>query len=519
MNNSLTDLIGRFAGRNVLVLGEAMLDTYLEGTSDRLCREAPVPIVALSSRRDAPGGAANAALNAHALGASVRFLSVVGSDAEGARLRRLLHERGLNVDDLREGPSRSTLAKTRVLAASQLLLRFDQGSTGPIDPATEEAVIERLVEWFPRSDAVIISDYGYGILTPRVIAALAELQLRAPRVVVADSKDLTAYRGVGLTAVKPNYEEAVWLIGSPSSNDGDSRIGRMAADGARILEVTGARIAAVTLDSEGALVFERDRPPYRTYAQPAPHARAAGAGDTFLAALALGLAAGGDTTAAAELASAAASVVVRQEGTVPCTASDLRDQIDVGDKLVSNRLRLAELRDSYRRAGRRVVFTNGCFDILHRGHITYLSRAKALGDLLIVGVNSDESIRRLKGPSRPINSLDDRVQVLAALSCIDHVVPFDEDTPCRLIEVVRPDVFAKGGDYTRDRLPEAELVESLGGVVRILSFIADRSTTDIIERIRRADPGGEPGMPRAQAAADDLRTTAAAAASAKDDSG
>ena len=215
------------------------------------------------------------------------------------------------------------------------------------------------------------------------------------------------------------------------------------------------------------------------------HSRAAGAGDTFLAAMALGLAAGGDTTAAAELASAAASVVVGQEGTVSCSADDLRDQVAAGDKLVSNRARLAELRDAHRRAGRRVVFTNGCFDILHRGHITYLGRAKALGDILIVGVNSDEGIRRLKGPSRPINTLEDRIQVLAALSCVDHVIPFDEDTPCRLVEVVRPDIFVKGGDYTRDRLPEAELVESLGGAVRILPFIADRSTTDIIERIRR----------------------------------
>ncbi len=205
--------------------------------------------------------------------------------------------------------------------------------------------------------------------------------------------------------------------------------------------------------------------------------------------MALGLAAGGDTTAAAELASAAASVVVGQEGTVSCSADDLRDQVAAGDKLVSNRARLAELRDAHRRAGRRVVFTNGCFDILHRGHITYLGRAKALGDILIVGVNSDEGIRRLKGPSRPINTLEDRIQVLAALSCVDHVIPFDEDTPCQLIEVVRPDIFVKGGDYTRDRLPEAELVESLGGVVRILPFIADRSTTDIIERIRRTSQG------------------------------
>src|SRR5262249_45438142 len=302
-------------------------------------------------------------------------------------------------------------------------------------------------------------------------------------------KDLAAYSGVGLTAVKLNYEEALRLIGRPTTDDVVSWVERMVADGARILDVTGARIVAVTLDTEGALVFERDRFLYWTYATPVQHSRAAGAGDTFLAALALALAAGGDTTVATELASAAASVVVGQEGTVPCSAHDLRDQVAAGDKLISNRGRMAELRQSHRRAGRRVVFTNGCFDILHRGHITYLSRAKALGHILNAGLNTGDGSRRLKGPSRPINALDDRLQVLAALSCVDHVIPFDEDTPSRLIEVVRPDIFVKGGDYTRDRLPEAEVVESLGGVVRILPFIADRSTTDIIERIRRASLG------------------------------
>jgi D-beta-D-heptose 7-phosphate kinase/D-beta-D-heptose 1-phosphate adenosyltransferase len=493
MSNSLTELVDRFAGREVVVLGEAMLDIYLSGTGARLCREAPVPIVAVDDRRDAPGGAANAAVNARALGAQVRFLSVVGADPEGARLREILQERGIPTDEMQEDPTRQTLVKTRVSMASQLLLRFDRGTTGPVDPTAERGLIDRLGELFPRLDAVVVSDYGYGILTPRVIAALGGLQRTHRRVIVADSKDLAAYRDVGLTAVKPNYEEAVRLIGTASIDRSGPRVDRMAAQGARLLDVTGARIVAVTLDTEGALVFERDRDMYRTYSRAVPHSRAAGAGDTFLAAMALGLASGGETTAAAELASAAASVVVGQEGTVSCTADDLRDQVAAGDKLVSNRARLAELREAHRRAGRRVVFTNGCFDILHRGHITYLSRAKALGDVLIVGVNSDDGIRRLKGPSRPINTLEDRIHVLAALSCIDHVIPFDEDTPCRLVEVVRPDIFVKGGDYTRDRLPEAELVESFGGVVRILPFIADRSTTDIIERIRRTDrdaPGG-----------------------------
>ncbi|HWE39405.1 MAG TPA: D-glycero-beta-D-manno-heptose 1-phosphate adenylyltransferase [Isosphaeraceae bacterium] len=494
MKTALRPWIDAFAGLEVTVIGEAMLDTYLEGTSGRLCREAPVPIVALSGRRDAPGGAANTAANARALGAKVRLISVVGDDPEGAVLRRLLADRGVIVDELLADPGRTTLAKNRVVAGSQLLVRFDQGSTGPIGPEAEEHILRRLAEAVPRSDAVIISDYGYGILTPRVVAALASLQAEAPRVMVADSKDLAAYRAVGLSAVKPNFGEAAPLLGLDPDEVAGPRAERVALHGARLLEATGARIAAVTLDTEGALVFERGRPPYRTFARPAPHARAAGAGDTFLAAMALGLAAGADAPAAAELASAAAAVVVGRDGTAACNADDLRDRLDLDRAPRDDRARLADFLDDCRRLGRRIVFTNGCFDILHRGHVTYLNRARALGDVLVVGVNSDAGIRRLKGPGRPINTLEDRVQVLEALSCVDFVVPFDDDVPFELIRAVRPDVFVKGGDYTRERLPEAGLVERLGGVVEILPLVADRSTTNLIERIRVTVGDGVPAL-------------------------
>jgi D-beta-D-heptose 7-phosphate kinase/D-beta-D-heptose 1-phosphate adenosyltransferase len=251
---------------------------------------------------------------------------------------------------------------------------------------------------------------------------------------------------------------------------------------------------AVTLDTEGALVFERGRPAYRTYARPTPPSRAAGAGDTFVAALALALAAGGHTPAAVEVASAAASIVVGTDGTSVCGQEQLSEYFTAVSKTLHSVDRLAARAAFHHEQGRRIVFTNGCFDILHRGHITYLNRAKALGDLLVVGINSDESVRRLKGSGRPINGLEDRVQVLAALSCIDHIVPFDGDTPEELIRAIRPDVFVKGGDYTIEQLPEAGLVEQLGGTVQLLPFVEDRSTTGIIERIRRAEyprAGGE----------------------------
>jgi D-beta-D-heptose 7-phosphate kinase / D-beta-D-heptose 1-phosphate adenosyltransferase len=484
-------LIASFGGLNVLVIGEAMLDRYLIGTAGMLCREAPVPLVRLTEQVDAPGGAANAATNVRGLGGRVSFLSVVGHDAEGHRLHHLLSERGVDVDSLLAHPQRRTLAKQRVLSGSQLLVRFDQGSTDAVDPATERALLARLVELFPRYDALIISDYGYGILTPRMIAALAKLQARDPRVVVVDSKNLAAYRDVGVTAVKPNYAEALGLLGLPCGDEPGSRAAQIVARSEQLLEITGARLAAITLDTEGAVVVERGGLPYRTYTRPARHSNAVGAGDTFLSALALALAAGADTPAAAEIASAAAAIVVGEDGTATCSADSLRAALSTTAKVATDRADLAARVATYRRQGRRLVFTNGCFDILHRGHITYLSRAQALGDILIVGVNSDAGVRWLKGPHRPINPLEDRLQVLAALSCVDEIIAFDEETPAELIRVLRPHVFVKGGDYTRATLPEAPLVEAFGGVVEILSYLPDHSTTGIIARIRAssAEPG------------------------------
>jgi D-beta-D-heptose 7-phosphate kinase/D-beta-D-heptose 1-phosphate adenosyltransferase len=401
-------------------------------------------------------------------------------------------------------PGRRTLAKHRVVSAGQLLLRFDQGSTEAVDAACERVLIDRLRALAPRCDAVIVSDYAYGVVGARVIDALAAIQASAPRVVVVDSRDVRQYRRVHATAIKPNYNEALKLLREQAVEGPDARAEQIARHGERLLSMTGARSGAITLDADGAIMFERGVPPYRTYARPMRNSRATGAGDTFVSALSAALAAGASTTAAAEVASAAAAVVVGKDGTAVCSALELREQLALEDKVVSDTARFAQRMRFLRAQGKRVVFTNGCFDILHRGHITYLNRAKALGDVLVVGVNSDASVRRLKGESRPVNPLDDRIQVLEALSCIDHVVAFDDDTPIELLRAVQPDVYAKGGDYTRDTLPETPVVEALGGVVHILPYLEERSTTGVIERIKdlheepkasRRAHGGEHGRP------------------------
>jgi D-beta-D-heptose 7-phosphate kinase / D-beta-D-heptose 1-phosphate adenosyltransferase len=482
MTEPLLDLIDAFAGLRVLVIGEAMLDSYLIGTTTRLCREAPVPIVALDERDDVPGGAANAAVNVASLGGSARFLSVIGDDAEGALLRDALETRGVPTETLIVEEGRRTLTKHRVVAASQVLVRFDQGDTGSIRAATEDALIGHLSDHFRHCDAVLISDYGYGILTPRVIETLAALRAASPRPIIVDAKHLPQYRALGPTAIKPSYEEAARLLGLNASAD-ESRADQIAARGERLLGVTGARIAAVTLDTDGAIVIERGRPAYRIPARPSTHARAIGAGDTFVGALALSLAAGADAHTAADVAAAAAAIAVSMDGTAACTHEALREHVADSDKYLPDLARLLRSVEWYRVHGKRIVFTNGCFDILHRGHVALLNRARALGDLLIVGINTDESVARLKGPHRPINPLDDRAQVLAGLGCVDYVVPFAEQTPDALIRAIRPDLFVKGGDYSRDTLPETAVVESLGGIVHILPFIDDRSTTRVIERI------------------------------------
>lgn len=497
MSAAFRERIAGFSRLRVLVVGEAMLDSYLHGAANRLCREAPVPVVSLERRVDEPGGAANTAVNVRSLGAQVSFLSVIGDDPEGELLQAALERRGIRTDHLLRRHARRTLAKHRVLAGSQLVVRFDQGSTEPLDARTERALIARLQDFFPRCDAVIVSDYCYGILTPRVIEALAALQARDPRVLVVDARDLRSYRLAGATAVKPNYEEALRLMGQPGDDVPRDRVGWVGGKGDRLLEASGAGIVAATLDVDGALLFERRSAPYRTYTRPAASTRATGAGDTFTATFALALAGDAQPPEAAELAAAAAAIVVAQDGTTACAAAALQEWFGATTKYARSPEALLARIEFYRQQGRRIVFTNGCFDILHRGHVTFLTRAKALGDVLIVGLNSNASIARLKGRERPINTLEDRAQVLAALSCVDHLIAFDDDTPVPLIGEIKPDVFVKGGDYSRERLPEAPLVEALGGEVCILPYHERFSTTKVISKIRAAggvvDVAGDAG--------------------------
>jgi rfaE bifunctional protein kinase chain/domain/rfaE bifunctional protein nucleotidyltransferase chain/domain len=460
----------------IAVVGDALLDGWLCGSSTRLCREAPAPVVDITSRADRPGGAANTAANLAALGAEAMLIAVTGADADGVTLRRELDACGVRTDAMLVEHGRRTVAKRRVVAGDQLVARFDEGTTGPVRPSTARALAGVLREVVPRCDAVLVCDYGSGTLTEEVRSELRRLRERIP-LLVADAHDLGPWAAVRPDVVTPNAGEAAALVGSAGRVDPERHAGELR-------KATGASLVVVTLDREGAVLLPSDGPVHRTWALPAPESQASGAGDTFVAALTMALAGRLPAAVGVEFAQAAADVVVSRPGTSVCTTAQLSGRLGGFRTSLLGHDELAAVVAAHRQAGRRIVFTNGCFDVLHRGHIAYLNQAKRLGDVLVVAVNDDDSVRRLKGPGRPVNSASDRAAVLAALSCVDHVTTFAADTTSGLITRLRPDVYAKGGDYTPEMLPETPAVRAYGGEVRILDYLPDRSTTAVLQRIR-----------------------------------
>jgi D-beta-D-heptose 7-phosphate kinase / D-beta-D-heptose 1-phosphate adenosyltransferase len=318
-------LIDDFPRLKVAIVGDALLDGYLDGAFSGVCREGPVPVMTVHQQTYAPGGAGNTASNVAGLGAQAILLSAIGTDCEGERLCKALEARGVNTKYLIRAPGRRTVTKYRVRAASQMLLRLDQGTGDPLDPGTEHALIANVLDLFSTCDAVVVSDYGYGIVTPGLIKALGALHARLHRILIVDSRHhLAAFRSIGVTAVKPNYAEAMRLLEELDPAPAVGRIEALAGRGQSLLEMTGARLVVVTVDADGAMMFERGGSVHRARGSSRKEARATGAGDTFVSALALALAAGAATITAVEFASAAAAVVVEQDDGVACSALALR---------------------------------------------------------------------------------------------------------------------------------------------------------------------------------------------------
>jgi D-beta-D-heptose 7-phosphate kinase / D-beta-D-heptose 1-phosphate adenosyltransferase len=492
------DVVRRFRHLRALAIGDAMLDTYLEGTAARLCTEGPVPVVRKTAERRVPGGAANAAANLRALGAEVLFVGVVGTDIAGSILRMALRERGVDDRWLVADEGASTLHKMRILADGQYVVRFDDEEPHAYAAESERRLIARLDEAWPHADVVVVSDYGYGALSDRVIARMRELRADHPRPLLVDSKALRRFRTLGATIITPNQLEARLVVAPdgmshPLPRQEGGALAEVEHLGRELLALIDAEHAAITMASDGVMLVGREGPALHVPAHRVPHAYDVGAGDSFAAALALALGAGADTADAARIACDAAGIAVTRRWTSVVPHHELLQRVSLrddastanaaGDGRQRALARLVARLDYARQAGKTIVFTNGVFDILHAGHVTFLREAKALGDLLVVGVNSDQGAQRLKGKNRPINSEHDRLALVAALDAVDDAILFDEETPAALIRLLRPDVHVKGGDYADEALPEAEAVREVGGRVVIVPLAGSLSTTRVIERI------------------------------------
>lgn len=485
----LASAVTRWQGLRVLVLGDALLDDWRYGEPDRLCREAPVPVVAVERTEYFPGGAANTAVNIAALGGCPVLVAPVGDDPEGAWLRHRLAEAGVETYPVVVS-GWHTPTKRRVVAGDQLVVRLDDGP-GQFLPPSARRTLLALVEaaMSPPPAAVVLCDYGYGALSTGLRRWLREHRPDLP-VVAVDAHQLQRWADLHPTLVTPSFAEALDVLdaGDDAFTSPGDRARFVESRSAEFFDRTGAHLAAVTLDSDGAVALSPGRPPVRTTARPAAASHAVGAGDAYLAALTLAVTAGAELPEAAQLAQLAATNAINGPRTCICCRDDLLTALPADEPRLAGRVLdadgLVQRLRAERSRGARVVFTNGCFDVLHAGHVGFLAQARSLGDVLVVAVNSDESVRRLKGADRPVNAEDDRTVVLSALSCVDYVTVFDEATPARLIELVRPDVYVKGGDYRPDLLPEGPLVERLGGQVQILDYLPDRSTSAVIERIR-----------------------------------
>ncbi|WP_295855607.1 D-glycero-beta-D-manno-heptose 1-phosphate adenylyltransferase [uncultured Microbacterium sp.] len=477
MTDDILDALRRRPPR-VTVVGDVILDRWVRGTVRRVSREAPVPVVDARTVETSAGGAANTAVNLAGLGARVELVSVVGRDAEGAELVRLLETHGVGVSGVVRTADGVTATKTRVVGEDQVLVRVDRAPTAA-PPGALDAALAAIAD----VDALLVCDYGGGLFDDASAERMSLLNAR-PGLVLVDAHDVARWAMLRPDVVTPNALEAERLLGellTPPRRDA------VASAAARILSAAGSATAVVTLDAEGTVVLEGGRATGRTRAVPAAEQHASGAGDTFAAALALALCVGVSLPDAAAFAQRAAYVVVGRPGTAVCTTADL----EVGPSLLDH-AELARRVDEERARGRRIVFANGCFDLIHRGHTSHLHQAKACGDVLVVALNDDASVRRLKGEGRPVNPLAERAAVLHELGCVDFVTAFDEDSPVSLIERLRPEIYTKGGDYTAEMVPEADAVRRYGGEVRILDYLPHRSTTATMERIiaGRAPGGG-----------------------------
>ena len=479
----------------VLVVGDVMCDVYLWGTIERISPEAPVPILTCQDRQYVLGGAANVAANLRALGCRVRLLGVVGTDTAGQRVRELLHQQGIADTWLLDDAQRPTTEKTRLMAHQQQVLRLDQESRAPLAPHLAAQIVQTGNTLLAEVDGVICSDYAKGVCVASVLAPLFAAARAAGRPIIVDPKvrDFALYRGA--TVLTPNVAEVERASGSTVDQP------EVLAQAVQtLLQHSQAEAMLVTRGKEGLSLFHPPQAAVHIAARARDVFDMTGAGDTVTAVFTMALLTGCSMVEAARVANMAAGIVVGKLGTAVVLPEELRTALREepfpGSRKIVPRESLAMVVQAHRQRGERIVFTNGCFDLLHVGHIHYLQHARALGERLIVGLNDDASVHRLKGEGRPVMPQDERGRILAALTCVDYVTTFSESTPLALIQLVRPDILVKGGDYTPDTVVGRDVVEAYGGIVHIAPYVSGVSTTALVETIMQrhsnnlSQPGG-----------------------------
>lgn len=478
----LETLFAHTAEIHCLVVGDLMLDEYLWGRADRISPEAPVQVVDVIREELRLGGAGNVVHNLVALGAQVSVCSVVGDDQNGQELLGKFSHHHIDTKAIFLDPERRTSRKTRVVAANQQIVRIDRESRETLPEVFERRVCLWIEAHAIEFKVIVLSDYNKGVLTPAIIASAISAAASVGIPVLVDPKGTDYSRYSGATLLTPNRKEAEAASGI-SINDAASLTKAAAA----LMAASGLKHLLITRSEEGMSLFSQGGEIVHIPTVAREVFDVSGAGDTVLATLAVGIASGLSMAESARLANIAAGIAVGKLGTSIVTPQEIIDTVSLAHKDSHAKIKsldvLTTLIAMEKGRGKRIVFTNGCFDLLHVGHVKYLQKARNLGDILVLGLNSDASVRRLKGPKRPLIDQDERAHLLAALDCIDYVTVFDEDTPLELIKALKPHILAKGGDYSLDGVVGKEIVESYGGRVELVTFVDGKSTTNIIDRI------------------------------------
>jgi D-beta-D-heptose 7-phosphate kinase/D-beta-D-heptose 1-phosphate adenosyltransferase len=479
----LAAIVRSFHSARVLVIGDVILDRYVTGVVHRLSPEAPIPVLRPANNHSTLGGAANVALNIATLGGHAILVGVIGQDAAGDEVERLAGATPGIASALVRIADRPTTSKTRFMTGSHQLLRLDEETTAPLDQPGLQAVMAAVERSLGAADVIILSDYAKGVLCDGVLDAVLARAAEAGKLVIADPKrpDFAAYRGAAI--LTPNEHEVRVATRIEADHDAEAdRAGRVA------LDATGGEAVLVTRSAKGLTLVRRDAEALHLPTRAREVADVSGAGDTLVAALAVALGAGAGLHEAAMLANATAGISVGKQGTATVSRQELLDALHLDDLVETDR-KVASLEEAiekvadWHRRGFKVGFANGCFDLIHPGHVRLLSEARAACDRLIVALNTDASVKRLKGPSRPLQNEMARATVMASMAPVDLVTLFDEDTPLEMIQALRPDILVKGSDYTVDQVVGGDLVQGWGGKVVLVTLREGHSTTGTIKRM------------------------------------